>query len=77
MKKNTPYLIKWNDHYSTNGFLKADLTDIVDEVVFTSVGLFIKQDKLHYHFAQTIGKDVAADSLSLLKAHIIFIKELV
>jgi hypothetical protein len=76
MKKNKPYLIKWNDHYTTEGFLEADLGDIVTGVLLTSVGFYIKSDKLHHHFVQTIGEDMTADSISILKNQIMLLKEL-
>lgn len=76
MKKNKIYEIKWNDHYSTEGFFAHQTIDIVDEIVFTSVGYFVKEDKKHWHIARTIGEDHYADMMSILKKSTLNIKEL-
>ena len=75
LDKNKMYLIKWRDHYFTTGFFDLDDPEIVDEVVLTSVGFFIKEDKHYYHFAQTVGEDICAEIMSIIREQVITIRE--
>lgn len=77
MKRHAMYLIRWRDHYSTDGFLAEDLSDIVDNVFLDSVGFFVKADKNYYHFVRTIGDDMAADSMSILRNQIVKLHEII
>jgi hypothetical protein len=73
--KNNIYEITWNDHYSTDGFFAHQEIDIVEEIVFKSVGYFIKEDKKHYHLARTKGDEEYADIMSILKKSTLHIQE--
>ena len=76
MIKHNIYEVTWNDHYSTEGFFNHQTIDIVEEVLFTSVGYFVKEDKKHYHLARTKGDSEWADIMSILKKSTLSIKEL-
>lgn len=67
--RNKPYLFRWRDHFSTEGFFESGNVDVEEEVVFNSVGFFVKEDKNYYHFARTMGVDMYADMMSVLKSN--------
>lgn len=74
--KHKVYEVTWNDHYSTTGIFDHKEINIVEEVVFKTVGYFVKEDKKHYHLAQTLGESDYSDIMSILKKSTLDIKEL-
>ena len=76
MIKHDIYEITWRDHFSTEGFFAKQNVDIQEEMMFTSVGYYIKEDKNYYHIARTHGEDDYADIMSIMKKNITKIREL-
>ena len=77
MNKNGMYVIRWRDHFSTEGFFSADLEEFDGQALeLTSLGFFIKEDDHYYHFAHTIGDDTCADIMSIIKEQIIDMAEI-
>lgn len=70
------YLIKWHDHFSTDGFFDKELTGMDTLMELTSLGFYLKEDENYYHFARTIGKDTIGDVMSILKDQTVEITEL-
>jgi hypothetical protein len=76
MIKHNIYEIKWRDHFSTEGFFDKQDIDIQEEMLFDSVGYFIKEDKNYYHIARSHGETDYADIMSIMKKNVIKIREL-
>jgi hypothetical protein len=76
LTKHKIYEIQWRDHFSTDGFFDQTVAEIEDEIVFHSVGYFIKENKNYWYLARTLGKDSYADMMNILKKNTLSIKEL-
>ena len=76
MVKGSKYLIKWRDHFSTEGWF--DLTDleVENEMIFEPIGFFVKENKHYLYFAQHISHDTCGDIMSILKKDIITLEEI-
>ena len=74
--KHKLYEIEWRDHFSTDGFFDQTDMKIEDEIVFRSVGYFIKANKNYWYIARTLGKDTYADMMTILKKNTLSIREL-
>lgn len=76
MIKDYPYIVLWRDHFSTDGWFDKEDIEVHEELLFETLGFFIKEDNNYYHFARTKGEDQYADIMSILKTQIIEINPL-
>lgn len=67
MVKEEAYLIKWRDHFSTDGWFDKDDISVQEELIFYTLGFFVSEDENYYHLARTKGEDQYADIMSILK----------
>lgn len=76
MELHKIYKVRWRDHFSTAGWSELADLGIVDEVILETVGFFVREDKHYYHFAQTIGDDICAEIMSVLKKQVLSLVEI-
>jgi hypothetical protein len=73
LKKHQIYLIRWRDHYSTDGWVESNLEDVEDNMELSTVGFYIKKTTHHLHFSRTLGNDntLLADIMSIMEDQIL------
>lgn len=76
MVKDKKYLVKWRDHFSTEGWFDKDDPEVEEEVMFETVGFFVKQNEFYYYFAQHMSTDTYGDIMSILRSDIVELKEI-
>lgn len=76
MVKGKKYLVKWRDHFSTEGWFDLEDLAVEEEVLFETVGFFVKENPFYYYFAQHMSHDTCGDIMSILQNDIIEIKEI-
>lgn len=76
LKVGKKYQIVWLDHFSTEGWFEKPPLDLHEQVIFATVGFYVKSNK-HYHFlAMTHGPTNYGDIMSILKVGVVEINEL-
>jgi len=75
MKKDSLYIIKWSDHFSSSGWFGKVGDYKKKKFNIKTVGFFIGEDKNHIHLAQSNGKYQYGDIMSIIKTCIVEIKE--
>jgi len=70
------YMVKWRDHFTTEGFTPITDPEMHSEVIITSVGFFIRSEKYYHCFAQSIDEHTCDNIISILKNNIVFIARL-
>ena len=64
------------DHFSTEGWFDLEDLELEEEVVFETMGFFVKENKHYFYFAQHISQDTCGDIMSILKKDILNLKEI-
>jgi len=76
MVKNKKYQIVWRDHFSTEGWFEKPPVDLHEEVIFSTIGFYVKSNKYYHFLAMTNGVTNYGDIMSILKANIIEVAQL-
>lgn len=75
MKKEALYLVKWDDHFSSAGWVSKGPYQRKTYRVKT-VGYFIDEDDKHIHLAMSNTNNLYGDVMSILKNCIVSKKEI-
>lgn len=76
MVKDRAYLIRWKDHFSTDGWFDKEDVNVEEVLEFSTVGFFIEENEHYYHLARTVGTDQYADIMSILKNQVTHIQQI-
>lgn len=77
VEKYKAYVIKWRDHFYTEGWQPIAAEEVIGkEVIVTTIGFFIGEDEHYYHFAQSVADDSCLYIMSVIKADIVDLDEL-
>ena len=63
--------IQWMDHYSSPGWQEYPNTDVVEDLVATTVGHVLGENKKYLIVAQTVASHACAEVMYILKTDIV------
>lgn len=77
MKRDSLYLVTWQDHYSTQGwFSKGTDFSVGKKLLCRTTGFFIGEDEDHVMLAQTDNDYSYGDIMTIMKAGVTKVEKL-